>query len=541
MKKREESCEENQIIAISIIIPVYNVAEWLDECMESVVNQTFTDFEVLLIDDGSTDGSGLKCDEWAGRDKRIEVIHKENEGPSLARNCGIQKAVGKYLSFFDADDWVEHTFLEKMYAEAEKNNADLAECDVWRYNNRNHTKTYYSCYGSLNRDYSREEHMIYGYGAIWNLLIRREFWVENGFCFWDCHSESTPVYAAMIAKANKIVNIKEALYYYRRFRDGSRTMLHRTDKEKSAVGIKAFEYLIENFRRLEIEKNYGEYLERIIKYRMANMMSAFFYRMSAEEYQLLSEKYYEFIVKNFPKEKEIKYLTWGGYNLTRILWRTKYMHDPYGRFNFSSLISLVNPITENLSISHAVKYREMMLEREVTNAFWDIVREINPDYIIMDFIEERFGVIKCGDGYLTKSDAFDEADIGLNGKLVISEYDSLRRQLWEESALRFIHRLECEYPGTEVILVKNYLTEKVGDIQKQEYFDNIEEIRRMNDILAQYYEYFQEHCKKLKVVEASACNYYFTDRQYEYGAVPSHLNELANLEIAGMIERSIGV
>ena len=101
--------------------------------------------------------------------------------------------------------------------------------------------------------------------------------------------------------------------------------------------------------------------------------------------------------------------------------------------------------------------------------------------------------------------------------------------------------MEQEYSGIGIVLVKNYLAEKVGDIQKQEFFGNMEEIRRMNGILSRYYDYFQEHCKNVKVVEASECNDYFTDRQYEYGAVPSHLNELVNKEIAGRIERCIGV
>ncbi len=560
MGQHEEKREKKREIAVSIIIPVYNVAKWLDQCMESVVGQTFANFEVLLVDDGSTDGSGLKCDDWARMDNRIRVIHKENEGPSLARNRGIQEAEGEYLSFLDADDWVEPTFLEKMYAKVKECDADLAECDVWRYNNNSHTKTYCSCHGSVNMDYSREEHMIYGYGAIWNLLVRREFWLQNRFCFKDCHSEAFPVYSMLMAKADKIGNVKEALYYYRRFREGSLTTAPKKGKEKKAVGIKAFEYLMENFRERGMDITYGDCLERMIKYKMTTLMSAFFCRMSAEDYKTLSENYYGFLAEYFPKtrilpdslnadslkEGEIKYLTWGGFNLNRILWYAKYLHDPYGRFNFSSLIALMNPVGENRKVSHKVRYREMMIEREVGNAFWDILKEVRPDYVIMDLIEERFGVVKCGNGYLTKSDAFDGADIERvevteeTGGQTISAYDERRIRLWEESALRFIRRLEQEYPGMGIILVKNYLAEKVGDIQRQEFFGNIEEIRRMNGILAHYYDYFQKHCRNIKVVEASECGYYFTDRQYEYGAVPSHLNELVNKEIAGRIERCIG-
>ena len=106
--------KETSKAAISIIIPVYNVSEWLDQCLESVVNQTFSDFEVILIDDGSTDGSGQKCREWAEKDCRIRLISKSNEGPSKARNLGLQKAVGTYLAFLDADDWIDSRYLEIM-------------------------------------------------------------------------------------------------------------------------------------------------------------------------------------------------------------------------------------------------------------------------------------------------------------------------------------------------------------------------------------------------------------------------------------------
>lgn len=92
----------------SIIIPVYNVEKYLDACVESVLGQSFTDFEVLLIDDGATDGSGAICDAWAAKDARVRVIHQENQGLSGARNTGSREAKGEYLLSLDSDDWWEH-------------------------------------------------------------------------------------------------------------------------------------------------------------------------------------------------------------------------------------------------------------------------------------------------------------------------------------------------------------------------------------------------------------------------------------------------
>ena len=111
---------------ISIIVPVYNVEKYLKECVESVLAQTFIDFELLLIDDGSTDSSGAICDEYAQKDTRVRVFHKENGGVSSARNLGFDNAIGKYVIFLDADDyWFNINALEQLYQTADENHVDI--------------------------------------------------------------------------------------------------------------------------------------------------------------------------------------------------------------------------------------------------------------------------------------------------------------------------------------------------------------------------------------------------------------------------------
>lgn len=111
---------------VSVIIPVYNVEKYLRECIDSVLAQTYTDFELLLIDDGSTDSSGAICDKYAEQDSRVKVFHKPNGGVSSARNLGLDNAKGEYLIFLDADDyWCELTAMEQMYNVAVKNSIDI--------------------------------------------------------------------------------------------------------------------------------------------------------------------------------------------------------------------------------------------------------------------------------------------------------------------------------------------------------------------------------------------------------------------------------
>lgn len=105
----------NQSPKISVIVPVYNVEQYLPRCIDSILTQTFTDFELLLIDDGSKDNSGKICDEYAARDGRVMVIHKENGGVSSARNIGLDRAKGQWVCFCDSDDWVDEDFLGTFY------------------------------------------------------------------------------------------------------------------------------------------------------------------------------------------------------------------------------------------------------------------------------------------------------------------------------------------------------------------------------------------------------------------------------------------
>lgn len=113
---------------VSVIIPIYNTEKFLPLCINSVLNQTLTDIEVLLVNDGSTDGSGKICDEYACKDQRIQVIHTLNQGVSHARNQGLETAKGEYIAFMDSDDWIETNMIATLYQLIRTNEAGLATC-----------------------------------------------------------------------------------------------------------------------------------------------------------------------------------------------------------------------------------------------------------------------------------------------------------------------------------------------------------------------------------------------------------------------------
>lgn len=110
---------------ISVIVPIYNSGKYLKKCIESIVNQTYKDLEIILVDDGSVDKSGSICDEYADKDKRIKVVHQENKGLSAARNAGLRIAKGEYITFIDSDDYIEHDTYECVFSAINKYDSDL--------------------------------------------------------------------------------------------------------------------------------------------------------------------------------------------------------------------------------------------------------------------------------------------------------------------------------------------------------------------------------------------------------------------------------
>ena len=116
---------------ISVIVPVYKAEKYMHRCVDSILAQTFTNFELILVDDGSPDGSGTLCDQYAQKDNRVKVIHKENGGVASARQCGIDNATGEYTIHADPDDWVEPNMLQELYNKAKELDADMVICDFY--------------------------------------------------------------------------------------------------------------------------------------------------------------------------------------------------------------------------------------------------------------------------------------------------------------------------------------------------------------------------------------------------------------------------
>lgn len=529
---------------ISVIIPVFNVADYIDQCLETVVQQTYANLEILLINDGSTDDSEAKCCSWAARDSRIRFISRENRGVAASRNEGIELARGTYISFVDPDDWLELTYFEKLHRCITENNADFAECDLWRYDNRTGKKIYRACYGRMGVPYTKREHMKYAPTATYKALSRRSLWMDNHIRMPSCSFESPAVYSLVLALSSRIANVREPLYYYRRFRENSLVETGYADKDgnpDNMLAIEAMRFLVSEYHRCGLYEQYGKDLAGIVKYRLSDILATQYYRRSREDYRALVQKYRSFLQEQFPASDNQIYFCWGGYNLNRILLHLDILQDPDCRFTFSSLISLLKPMHELPEVDHRNRYRQMMIRRELGQEFLHMLDERNPELLFLDLSEERFDILEWNGQYLTDSDALQgtaQYETFCTGRRIT--YDSAERiNLWKEAFDHFIDVLQGKNPAIQVIVIENMLSERCGNLTEQHLFENVQKIRAVNAILSQYYGYIREYYPDITIVQVADLPEYFTDENYDYGAVPQHLNEIVNQKIAGIIGEKI--
>lgn len=201
---------------VSIIIPVYNVEKYLERCINSVSNQSYTDIEIILVDDGSTDNSGMICELHAKKDSRIKVIHKKNGGLSDARNAGVAIASGQWISFIDSDDWIEEYFLENLVKEAEKNQCEIVGCS---YRKVFEDSEYYSVDNRYNlRIYENDEIMSNLIDnkiqqVVWNKLYKRSLLEGIFFEKGKYHEDEFWSYQ-VLAKVSRYVEIDYVGYNY---------------------------------------------------------------------------------------------------------------------------------------------------------------------------------------------------------------------------------------------------------------------------------------------------------------------------------------
>lgn len=260
---------------ISIIVPVYNVEKYLDQCIESIINQTYKELEIFLIEDGSPDNCGAICDSWAKKDDRIKVFHVDNGGSARARNIGLLHAKGKYVGFVDADDFLMPSMYEILYKLAINSSAEITECGYYKVTSDVMHNSLNNLEGKTIRTFNTAEALLENVRdtvvqqVVWNKLylkriIGNTFFTEGKYIddeFWTYK---------IIGSAKKIVSTTEKLYCYRQ---QEASMMHQSFSLRRMDALEAklqrLKYLEQRFPSIVSEAKCNLYFTCIYLQQMA--------------------------------------------------------------------------------------------------------------------------------------------------------------------------------------------------------------------------------------------------------------------------------
>lgn len=232
---------------ISVIVPIYNVEQYLRRCIDSIINQTYKNLEIILVDDGSPDNCGQICDDYAKKETRIKVIHKKNGGLSDARNAGLEVCTGDFISFVDSDDWIELNTYEIMMKSMNEYNADMVVSNInYVYKDKVESKYSEGKIRCFNKEEAMKELIKDGLvqAVVWNKLYKSNLIDNLRFKVRKLNEDEFFTYK-ICAKAERIVYIPEALYQYRQ----------REDSIMGAYSLKRLDSVDAIYERLQFIKN----------------------------------------------------------------------------------------------------------------------------------------------------------------------------------------------------------------------------------------------------------------------------------------------
>lgn len=290
---------------VSIIIPVYNIEEYIDRCMNSVLNQTYHNLEILLIDDGSTDLSGEKCKYWTKKDNRVKYFHKKNGGLSDARNYALDRVTGKYVTFIDGDDFVAKDFIEIMHRLLVDNKSDISVCiNTLYYDNDKLSHVYLKHNGKFieTKDkFSMLEEMLYQKKFDTNACIKMfktKLFKEIRFPEGKLYEDLDTIYKVFL-KADKITYInKELYYYYQR----SSSIVGKPFDKKDMYIITAIDNMLSTLTKVDKENNLNN---KLVDACTSKLLSVNFYILRRTKLKKEYSKYNDVCINNIKKYSKL--------------------------------------------------------------------------------------------------------------------------------------------------------------------------------------------------------------------------------------------
>ncbi len=529
---------------VSVIIPVYNTEPFLEECLKSVTSQTYEDLEIIVINDGSTDGSGEICKRWKKKDSRICYMEKENQGQGAARNLGVTLATGDYIIFVDSDDYVDKQLVEKVYNRISREKADL--CVYANYSVGTEKRRALLDFKLFHGNSTQDNKGLLGnmIPILCNKMFAKELIKNSGITMSNRMCEDLVFNARLYVRAKRICMLDEPLYYYRYNREGNMT----TKYDRYFEVEESMNELNESFQRDGIfDLNWPGLYELSF-----NMLKDILLRINKRtdlnlpekiraNYPVFWKKYRNFLDRWFSsyvdtKMQQKNYLLIGSYSL-RVLIRVLLLNEEYLRKDYgsSSIVSIMSDSGGKVipwkSYEFKNEYRKRCVEQDIKKSFQHKTQWEGFDYIVVDLLEETADLIEIQDGcYITDSEFFQEVcgrQFGSYNKIPF--LCEKRRELFIQSVNRFAEKIK-EF-GIPVIVVKNFLCER-HSIYYDTFTDykNAEQIRKTNCELEWCYNQLMDCLSdrlEADVVVADAFGFeelMFTHSDFPFGRQPKYYN-----------------
>lgn len=307
------------MVAISVIIPIYNCEKYIGRCLNSILKQEFDDYEIICINDGSTDNSLSILEQYARNVDRIKIINQENQGVSVARNIGVETAKGEYIYFIDADDWINEKLFADAYNCMKKNNADIVLFDIYNvygdtivptkklldFTKKVPTKTFY---------YNEHKEIIYQSCTVWSKLFRKQFLIDYDikFPYSITNSEDTVYWLEFILCNPKIAILNKHYYYYYKNSDGaSLKNINNLNNQFKALNyfINTKFYLVTDSVNQLLSIDYFTRLAVYVYSSLINVSNFTSFETSIHNF-----------IKSYPTHNFIKLLSLKGYRLALFRW-----------------------------------------------------------------------------------------------------------------------------------------------------------------------------------------------------------------------------
>lgn len=449
---------------VSVLVPVYNVEKYLDECISSIVSQTYSNLDIILLPGSSTDSSTEICKKWVQLDPRIRIVEQDINCLGYARNKGIANAKGDYIAFCDSDDKISPTFIEKFLNTALKYSSDLVECEYYFASD---DMKEFSIYDNLSllKNFDHGFYERFGSSSVWKCFTKKELWTKNNIKFHLCNfMEDVSVYTILFHTAKRISYIHEPLYFYRQ-NPNSEMHTHNALEKQLKTFYEVAEWLKTEHIRLNLYGSTKNILISLLEHHAFYTLQR--HLKDDEDLQIQ----YETIISDYLKKLfsisttvfDICSLGWGSLGIGELC--SLLTKNPYFKSTFIQGMSFRGLTTSNIK-----------------NQFIEKCIKINPNVILIDFVEEI--------PYLS---AYPKE---------LSEY----LYQWEIGLSAFDEIIKKICPNSKVIIVERYLyiKRKVNNTLNNK--ENLDDLSVFNEFLAFLY----------KTAKSKYTNYIYID------SIPEH-------------------